>query len=191
MDDLAKILKIFLQDEIDDHYKDIKLILFKNNQVVFYKTLNALQFELKQCGFDENIRFYRTGYLYYLYQLYILFYEYTIGDKYEIFINNDKNLVDWPKYDIEGEIRVLLMEENNLKLSIKYVELPILLRQVYIEYIKSKIEICMNLDNCFICLSEYCSWLTEEENDDLDDNNQVALTYFQKFEDLLKERGQG
>ena len=179
----TKMLQIFLQDEMKDENKEIKLVLLKNNQIVYYKTLYELQFELKICDVNDEKSFDDNGGMYYLHKLYILFHRYTIGYEHYIFMQNNQNQRDWDYNEIAEEgIRIILFDIDNISLSIKYVELPVLLRQAYKEYLKSKIEICMRVDSAFVCLNEYCIWLLEQKN--LDKNNQEALKYFQKIEGL-------
>ena len=183
IDNITKILQIFLQDEMKDENKDIKLILLKDNQVVYHKTLHVLQFELKTCDVSDEQSFDDKGSMYYLYQLYILFQRYTIGYEHHMFMQNNQNSRDWDYDEIIKEgIRIILCNENNISLSVKYVELPILLRQAYIEYLKSKVEVCMQVDSAFMCLNEYYIWLLEQKS--LDHNNQEAIKYFQNIEEL-------
>jgi len=168
---------------------DTRLVFLKENQVVFSDTFLNLQLDIKSFKIDNRENYDGAGSDFYRRKLYELYYMYTIGYEHEMFyFNSRKHDYDYKEIADEN-IRLVLLEENKIIFSKKIIELPLLLREAYSEYLKSQIEICMLIDSAFICIYEYQLWLTKDYRDKpaLNENNVQALKYFKKLDELKNQ----
>lgn len=190
---ISKIIEIFSKKENEKEMEEcnIRLILFKNNQVVLSHMLdnvhNLITSYQPSSSYDYNYNI-QIGSEFYISHLIDLFNNKSIGVRYNKDISGQNSSSKYPGHDdnnktFDDEVRLILIENNQLILSKNLSELPKLFRTAYINNIKLEIENIMEIDGGFVCIKEYENWLTRMSKFKIEISNigQKALILFEKL----------